>query len=63
MVLLVLTSFILRLTPETAKEKIMKKNDIRKLKKLGYKPKIVIKEGLIPTANWYTKNSKLNIKE
>ena len=35
--------------------------DITKLKKLGYKPKIKIKNGLIPMINWYKKN--LNLKK
>ena len=35
--------------------------DITKLKKLGYKPKIKIKNGLIPMINWYKRN--LNLKK
>ena len=35
--------------------------DIKKLKKLGYKPKVSIKNGLIPMINWYKKN--LNLKK
>jgi len=36
--------------------------DISKLKSLGYKPKTKIHKGLIPTLNWYIKNSHLKSK-
>ena len=35
--------------------------NINKIKKLGYKPKIKINEGLKPMINWYSKN--LNLKQ
>ena len=33
--------------------------NIKKLKKLGYKPRVNIKKGLIPMINWYKKNLSL----
>ena len=33
--------------------------DISKLKKIGYRPKIKIKHGLIPMINWYKKSINL----
>jgi len=31
--------------------------DISKLKKLGYEPRVLFSEGIIPTARWYAKNA------